>query len=281
MINKQIKILDIKINIISRQEVLDKIKNLFFKPSLGEQLVTTNPEFILEAQKNNEFKNIINNSCLSVADGYGIRLASKYVSVISNQQSVISKFLFGIRVAWWGITRNNKKLDIIKEIITGVDLVQEICKFSSVIPQYCGIRLKIFLLGGYGNTSRLAAENLKKQNPKLEINYSIFEAFEADDIINIINNFKPDILFVALNHPRAQIWINNNINKMPSVKLAIGIGGALDYISGKIKRAPQNWQSSYEWLFRLFKQPKRFRRIFNACLKFPWIVFINSTKLNK
>jgi len=264
MINKQIKILDIKINIISRQEVLDKIKNLFFKPSLGEQLVTTNPEFILEAQKNNEFKNIINNSWLSVADGYGIKLASKYCSLISNFQFPISnfqKFFVGLKVAWWGIIRNNKKFDVIKEIITGVDLVQEICK---------NFNKKIFLLGGYGNTSRLAAENLKKQNPKLEINYYIFE---ADDIINIINNFQPDILFVALNHPRAQIWINNNINKMPSVKLAIGVGGALDYISGKIKRAPSGWRYGFEWLFRLFKQPKRFKRIWNASVRFPLAVF--------
>ena len=139
-----IKILDIKINIISKQEVLEEIKSLLFKPTLvevknkneisakadinGVQLVTTNPEFILEAQKNPEFKNIINNSWLSVADGYGIRLASKYISVISNQQSVISKFFTGFKIAWWGISRNNKKLDIIKDIITGTDLVPDICK---------------------------------------------------------------------------------------------------------------------------------------------------------
>ncbi|MFH1610582.1 MAG: WecB/TagA/CpsF family glycosyltransferase [Patescibacteria group bacterium] len=266
--NDQIKILGIKINILSKQEILEKIKELFNSENRQEQLVTTNPEFIIEAQKNQEFKDILNNSWLSIADGYGVRLASKYCSLalnfqfsIFNFQKIIKNFFIGLKVAWWGITRNNKKLNIIKEIITGVDLVEEIAK---------NFNKKIFLLGGYSDVPRLTAKNLKKINNNLIINYSVFE---VDDIINEINNFKPDILLVALNHPRAQIWISNNLNKTPSVKLAIGVGGAFDYISGKTKRAPKNLRSSYEWLFRLFKQPQRLKRIYRASIRFPWIVF--------
>ncbi|MFH1456918.1 MAG: WecB/TagA/CpsF family glycosyltransferase [Patescibacteria group bacterium] len=283
--NKQIKILDIKINILSKIELLEKIKELL-QSNRQKQLVTTNPEFIIEAQKNQEFKNILNSSWLSVADGYGIRLASKYCELATNFQfsifnfkininfkfqKIIINFLRGLAVAWWGITKNNKRLDIVKEIITGVDLMQDI---ASVIPAKAGIQLKIFLLGGYGNTPKLVAKNLKKINNNLKIDYCIFE---GDNKIDKINNFQPEILFVALNHPKAQIWINNNLAKMPSVKLAIGVGGAFDYISGKVKRAPKNWLLSYEWLYRLFKQPKRIKRIFNACVKFPWAVFSNHT----
>ncbi len=263
----QIKILDVKINIISKNEVLDKIKNLLLSNTNEQhQLVTTNPEFIFEAQKDAEFKNIINNSWLSVADGYGIKLATKYLDLIKNKNSRILKFFIGLKIAWWGITRNDEKLNIIKEIITGADLIPEICKL---------VNNKIFLLGGYNNTSELTAENLKKQNPNLQINYSVFE---THNIIEKINNFQTDILFVALNHPHAQKWINENLSKMPSVKLAIGVGGAFDYISGKIKRAPENLQSSYEWIYRLKKEPRRFKRIFNAVVRFSWLVFTNSLK---
>ena len=92
---------------------------------------------ILTAQKDEEFKNIINNSWLSVADGYGIRLAGKYQQVISNFQfpiSKIKKLFIGIQVALWGILKKDDKLDIIKETITGTDLIPEICHLVFVIP---------------------------------------------------------------------------------------------------------------------------------------------------
>jgi len=282
----KIEILDVKIDIISKQQVLDKIKDLLNSNENGKQLCTTNPEFILAAQKDNEFKNIINNSWLSVADGYGIRLAAKYLMLAEASRrgnkskllncyivKLLKNFLIGMKIAYWGIVRSNK-LNVIREVITGSDLVLDIVKESRIKNQ----ELRIFLLGGYSDTPRLTAERLQTHvetlhTTSLQIDYSIFE---IENIIEKINNFKPDILFVALNHPRAQKWINKNLSKMSSVKLAMGVGGAFDYISGKIKRAPIGWRHSFEWLYRLILQPKRWKRIFNAWPKFPWKVFINS-----
>ncbi len=279
---KQVKILNVKINIISKQEVLGKIQNLLTLAQENKkqcQLITTNPEFILKAQKDEEFKNIINNAWLSVADGYGVRLASKYcllASKIKNQKlkiKVFKNFLTGFKIAWWGMTRNDKKLDVVKEVITGTDLILEICKIINYESKIKNNAKKIFLLGGFGEVPRLTAKKLKQQFPKVNFDYSIFE---SKDIIDKINKTKPDILFVALNHPRAQKWIAKNLSRMPSVKLAIGVGGAFDYISGKVKRAPHKMRYSFEWLFRLIRQPKRIKRIWNAVVKFPWLVFKNS-----
>ncbi|HPI67572.1 MAG TPA: hypothetical protein PKZ16_03495, partial [bacterium] len=207
-----IKILDVKINPLTKAEVLALIKNHLLDPhSTPQQLVTTNPEFIMAAQDDEEFKNIINNSWLSVADGYGIRLAGKYQQAISNFQfpiSKIKKLFIGCQIAWLGITRNNKKLDVVPETITGTDLVPEICRLLSVssdpechpresedpvaISQTCQ---KIFLLGGFGDVPRLAAERLNsppyeggvnsrqkreeegvnKSQKNILINYSTFE----------------------------------------------------------------------------------------------------------
>jgi len=270
-----IKILDIKIDVISKKEVLQKIKDLLNSDTRGKQLCTTNPEFILAAQKDEEFKNIINNSWLSTVDGYGICLAAKYLNLVKNKKSTITKFLIGMQIAWWGFTRNNKKLDIIKNVITGTDLVPEICQLTTNNQQ----PTKIFLLGGHGDTPRLAAENLKRGFNGFKgfnglMDYSVLE---IDNITEKINAFQPDILFVALNHPRAQKWIDKKLPNLPSVKLAIGVGGALDYLSGQIKRAPQDMQRSFEWLYRLIHQPhKRLRRIWKATVIFPWNVFVKS-----
>ena len=298
MQHSPIKILDCKIDIISKQELLNKIKQLLLEESNQQkQLVTTNPEFILAAQKDDEFRKIINNAWISVADGYGIRLAAKYVDTVVKTRhgcvSIVKNFFIGLKVAWWGITRNNKKLDVVREVITGTDLVSEICKLTRNQKSL----IKVFLLGGFNDVPRLAAdklisfcypnvervgvernredcaENVKYKN--LQIYYSIFE---VENVIELINQTKSDILFVALGAPRQEKWIAHNLHKMPSVKLAIGVGGAFDYISGKIKRAPTEMRYSFEWLYRLKKQPRRIKRIWNAAVKFPREVFIGLKK---
>jgi N-acetylglucosaminyldiphosphoundecaprenol N-acetyl-beta-D-mannosaminyltransferase len=69
-------------------------------------------------------------------------------------------------------------------------------------------------------------------------------------------------LLVGLGSPKQEEFIYNNLSKMPSVKLAIGVGGAFDFISGRVKRAPHILQNiGLEWLWRLMIQPKRLKRI--------------------
>ncbi len=282
-------ILGVRVDNLSKSEVLEKIRQLLLSNETGKQLITTNPEFILTAQNDVDFQKIINNSWLSVADGYGIRLAAKYLDLYcrdarSRVSTVIKKIFIGMKIAYWGFLKKDEKLDIIKETITGTDLMGEICR---IMDYGLGIKdKKIFLLGGYGDTPRLVAERLSSfvipteedppvggddewRNP-LNIDYC---TFEENNIIEKINNFAPTILFVALNHPRAQKWIDKNLPQMPSVKLAMGVGGAFDYWSEKIKRAPARWQGSYEWLWRLWHQPKRLKRIWQASVVFPWKVF--------
>ena len=82
------------------------------------------------------------------------------------------------------------------------------------------------------------------------------------------------MLFVAYGFPKQEFWIHRNLKNMPQVKLAMGIGGSFDFIAGKRKRVPRIFGVlGLEWLFRLFQEPKRFRRIWNATVQFP-IAFI-------
>src|SRR3989338_5352072 len=91
-------------------------------------------------------------------------------------------------------------------------------------------------------------------------------------IIEHINAVKPEILFVALGHGRQEKWIYENFEKLPSVKLAMGVGGAFDFFAGRIRRAPKLLRSvGLEWLWRLILEPRRYGRILNAVLVFPYL----------
>ena len=134
---------------------------------------------------------------------------------------------------------SNKKIEVIPELITGTDLIPEICSMMNNESKI--VNKKVFLLGGFGAVPCLTAEKLQAMvsletgnGASLQIDHA---PFEQQNIIEKINLFSPTMLFVALNHPRAQKWIAENLTKMPSVKLAIGVGGAFDYLSGKTKRA--------------------------------------------
>jgi len=96
---------------------------------------------------------------------------------------------------------------------------------------------------------------------------------KIDEAVNSINRCQPEILLVALGAPKQEKWIAQNLGKIPSVKVAIGVGGAFDLLSGQIKRAPKIFQAlGLEWLWRLFREPRRWRKVWRSVVVFPIIV---------
>ncbi len=80
-----------------------------------------------------------------------------------------------------------------------------------------------------------------------------------------------DILFVAFGFPKQEEWIAKNLASLPVIA-AMGVGGAFDYLSGEVVRAPRFIRRiGFEWLFRLVKQPWRLKRQ-KALLVFIWLV---------
>ncbi|MBU4455056.1 WecB/TagA/CpsF family glycosyltransferase, partial [Patescibacteria group bacterium] len=96
-----------------------------------------------------------------------------------------------------------------------------------------------------------------------------------------LQQFQPDVLFCALGAPWQEKFIYHNLPDLPSVKIAMGVGGAFDFLTGKIKRAPKLMRLiGMEWLWRLFMQPWRAKRIYNAVIVFP-AKFIKYRFINK
>lgn len=237
-------ILGVKISNISIKECLSTIDNTV---NAGKkiQICTTNNEFIIEAQKNNSFKNVLNNSAISTADSSGVV---------------------------WAIKRQYKET---LTRIPGIDLFLEICR---VAPKK---NYRIFLLGGDKNVALKTKMILQKKYIGIHIVGSIDgilidESKKNNELIATINRANPDIIAVALGAPKQELWISKNI---PILKgnVFIGLGGSFDYIAGTIPRAPKFMrQMGLEWLFRLLTQPQRIKRIFNAVIIFPLLVLFKS-----
>jgi len=196
----------------------------------AHQVVTINPEFVIEAQRNNEFNKVLNNASLGLPDGMGIIWSARFLG----QQ--------------------------MKERVAGVDVVWAICKLASESG------LRVFFLGAAPGVAEIAASRLKSVYPRLEIagNFSGSPKLEdEEEICSRIEEAKPDVLMVAFGAPQQDLWIARTASRL-KVPVAIGVGGAFDYIAGITKRAPRWLQrAGFEWLFRLIRQPWRWKRMTN------------------
>jgi N-acetylglucosaminyldiphosphoundecaprenol N-acetyl-beta-D-mannosaminyltransferase len=136
--------------------------------------------------------------------------------------------------------------------------------------------LKCFLLGAKEGVAQSLKEYFEKQYPQIKIGnvYSPpfaekFSDYENQKMIQLINEYKPHILWVSLTAPKQDYWIYENFDKL-NVNIAIGVGGAFEVSAGLIQRAPLWMQKNgLEWLYRFIKEPKRmFRRYFIEAPKF-------------
>ena len=233
------KIFDIPIDNVSMVEALETAKNILAK---GEQrkIFTINPEILLLGRKDQNYRKILQSVDLALPDGIGLVWLGR---------------IFGIPF---------------KERVTGTDFMENLAGMAEQEDK------SIFLLGGENGASEKTTKTLKKKFPNLKI--AGFLEYQ-NQWQNYEQIFRADILFVALGAPKQEIWIYDNLPKLPNIKIAVGIGGAFDFISGKIPRAPKLLREiGLEWMWRLIMEPKkRWKRALNAVIIFP-IHFISYAK---
>jgi N-acetylglucosaminyldiphosphoundecaprenol N-acetyl-beta-D-mannosaminyltransferase len=292
------EILGVRVNMgLNTQEVVDIAENMINDENSGHYICTTNPEFIMEAQKDTKFKEIINSSDLSVPDGVGIIAAGEYldgISVLERNRMFLSKsILLGFKVGLKTLFGNYSK-----KRITGVLLAEKLFELSSKK------KYSVFLLGGWPRDwlgrnieveedfATLTGKVVEKKYPGVFIvgsasKFSFEEKDDGETILFLKNKMKEkniekiDILMVAYGQNNQEKWIARNADRIPA-KLSIGLGGTFDYISGHNKQIPSIITVlGLEWLFRLFTQPFRIRRIINAFPIFPIEIFLSSIKHNK
>lgn len=246
---KKLQIFGIKLNKITKKEIFQKIDE-YLKGDDQHYFLTTNPEMLLAAGKDEEFFYIINRADLSIPDGIGLKFAA------------------------WAMFDN-------VNIIPGADLVKDILKMAETR----GVKIGIINWAKGLSDKKYITEALGKMYPKLKF---LIEdvgtrncAFPQEGCASL-RDFQPDILFVTLGAVNQEKFIYHNLDKFPSVKLAMGVGASFDYLTGKTRRAPLVMRRlGFEWLWRLLlilgkkntdgsvHKIKRSKRIYNAVVKFP------------
>lgn len=249
----KIKDLIFGIENLNFEEVLEYIVEKAKNRTKKTFVVTINAEIIILAREDKEYEKVLKSADLAVNDSIGIIWAGK---------------MFGRSF---------------RGRVHGSDLVGTLCERLSKQP------ITVGFLGGKQNVAQEVAERLSKKYPGLRVAFATEEVGEVSgvskvsrgkrdsspsdtsDTFGTFDTLRCDILFVALGSPKQEKWIYENLPKI-DVRLAIGVGGAFDFISGRVARAPV-WVRNLglEWLFRLLIQPWRAKRQI-ALIKFVILV---------
>lgn len=260
------KILGVKIDDISLKEATETLLQ-WSQNSDQKYVVTPNPEIILKAQNDEEYLKVLNNADLNIPDGTGILWSAKFLKITENTKYNWIKIIKWILSLLLMVIFPPYIKNVLRERVTGADLMQNICKKC---PKNV---VRIFLLGASPGTAEKVKEILEKRNQNLEIVGTCSgspKKIDLEEILTYIAASRANMLFVAFGAPEQELWIAENLTKMPQIKVAMGVGGTFDFIAGTRKRAPQWLQKiGLEWLYRLLQQPARLKRIYNATIKFP------------
>ncbi len=241
-----VKILGINIERIKKNEAIKRVSD-FLDSDRQSMIFTPNPEMLVDAQRDKYFKEVLNKGVLNLCDGFGLQLFSgfrlKRISGVDFMQDILKLAEQKNKSVYFLGSGSEKVISNLKRVIR-----EEYPKLK-IVGAHPGHELRIM------NDELRGALDLNKQM--------------NDDLLAEITMSEPDILFVAFGHEKQEKWIYEYIADMPSVKIAMGVGGSFDFLSGKIKRAPKFIRTiGMEWLYRLILELKRIKRIFKATFVF-------------
>jgi N-acetylglucosaminyldiphosphoundecaprenol N-acetyl-beta-D-mannosaminyltransferase len=224
-----IAILGCRVDAVGRDEAVARIAELANAPEGAPVLVVTlGVEMVMAAQRDPSFRAIVNDAALVTCDTVGLLLASRL------------------------------RGGPLRERVTGVALVAALAQRSAAIGD-----LRLFLLGGAGDTARRAADALERIAPGVRVvgvRDGYFSPDESEAVAAAIRSSGANVLLAGLGSPKQEQWLARYLPHT-GCRVGIGIGGSLDVYAGNVKRAPAGIQRvGLEWAYRLAKEPRRWRR---------------------
>jgi N-acetylglucosaminyldiphosphoundecaprenol N-acetyl-beta-D-mannosaminyltransferase len=192
------------------------------------QVCTVNPEFVIDAGRDPAFAGVLRRADLRVPDGIGVLWAARLLGAP------------------------------LRERVTGSDGIFRIAERAALRGW------RVFFLGAAPGVALRTAERLRELYPDLIV-AGAYDGGPSDEtwpaIAAWLHSTRPDILFVAFGHPKQDFWIDQHRAELPAA-VALGVGGAFDFVAGVTTRAPVWMQTlGLEWLHRLIRQPWRWRRM--------------------
>ena len=188
-------------------------------------VITANPEFVMLARRDGEAARIARQADLVVPDGTGVALAAKLLG-------------------------------------TSLPRVPGRLLVDALAPWLAQREASLFLLGAAPGVAERAAGTLRRRIPGLRIAGCYAGSAEDDaETTARVRAAAPTVVLVAYGMPKQERWIARNLAALPSVKVAIGVGGVFDQLAG-VQRVPPAFlhRIGLEWLWRLVREPWRWRR---------------------
>ncbi len=261
---EKIDILGVQINNQDKARILESLeKRLDAKKKTF--LVTPYSEFIYRAFTDYDFRALLNSADFALPDGVAIQWLAYFLNVpysFKNFYARIFETYYQLCHSLAAIVFKPKKLkQRIPERISGVDFFWDLVALAEKK------RLSIFLLGGHGHTPELVLKKIHEKYPNVKIAGFSNKGPGNEDLVGDINKSGADMLFVAYGPVKQENWIRSHLSEL-DIRLAVGLGGTFDYVSGKVFRAPHFLRNmGFEWLFRLVLQPHRAKRIWNGTVR--------------
>jgi N-acetylglucosaminyldiphosphoundecaprenol N-acetyl-beta-D-mannosaminyltransferase len=225
---QSVRVLGVRVDRIDFEETLGAIERMVEQGPPVRLVATVNPEFVMRARADETFHRVLEEAELCVPDGVGVV---------------------------WAMRRQGCRG---QRRVAGVDLVQ-------ALARRCAERgWRPFLLGARPGVAAEAASRLERACPGLRVagvHVGTPSPEGDDESLRLIEAVRPDLLLIAYGHPRQELWVARNRDRL-RVPVAIGVGGTLDFLAGRARRAPV-WvrRAHLEWLWRLALEPWRARRM--------------------
>lgn len=248
-----VNILGVRINSTSAGSVLKKI--LDFEANFGQNglkpekpliIFTPNPEFLVAAAKDKNYRNLLNSSDINIPDGVGLLLAGRVLG------------------------------QPIAERVSGADLVEKLLLMGNEEACLPAGRWKVGIAGARRGDTAESEELIKK----LAVKYPRTNFYNLDHPISKKEYPLFNLVLACHGMKKQEKWIMDNKERIRA-GVFMGVGGSLDFLAGFTKRAPVLMQRiCLEWLWRGLQKPAHWRRIFTAVFRFNWLVLKAFLRLN-
>ena len=223
----RVQILGVPVDMVNYEEALGRLKG-FLETERVSLIVTPNSEIVVNAGKNPQLMEAIQQAEMVIPDGVGLVYASK-----------ILKYP-------------------LEERVTGIDFLGKALEYLAAAGK------SVYLFGSKPGIAEKAGARMAEAYPGLKIagtRNGYFKPEEEEEILEEINRAAPDLLCVALGSPKQELFVLKYRDRLRA-RAAIGVGGSLDVWSGDLKRAPEFYRKhGLEWLYRLIQEPSRYKRM--------------------
>jgi N-acetylglucosaminyldiphosphoundecaprenol N-acetyl-beta-D-mannosaminyltransferase len=218
------RVLGCPVDVVDMDAAVHRLVQLIDKPDApgGALVVTINPEMVMRAKRDSDFRRILESAALVVPDGIGIVRALRRRG-----------FAHAVRVG-------------------GIDLVE------AYTPNAVSRGDRIALVGGIGDVAAAAADALRRRHPGIDV---VADGGDPNaGTAARVAALKPQLVCVAYGAGPQERFLRDHLGTMAAAA-GIGVGGTLDYLAGRARRAPRMVRSAgLEWLWRLALEPRRWRR---------------------